>query len=426
MRARAATVLMAALLCATACKKKEEQPAAPPAPEQPRAPAGDADAHARALAHRLIIVDGHIDLPDRLHDGLDGKGAITEDPSQRTARGDFDAVRAREGGLDAPFMSIYIPSRYQKSGGARALADQLIDMVVAMAKDHPEVFALATDPAQIDANHRAGLVSLPMGIENGAAIEGDLANLKHFYDRGVRYMTLTHAEDNRICDSSYAGTYTHHGLSDFGKQVVAEMNRLGMMIDISHVSDDTFMQVLALSKAPVIASHSSLRHFTPGFERNVSDEMLRALAANGGIIMINFGSPFVDADSNAEYVKRHQEGKAWAAKQGLDPADPATDRKIDEQQKDLPPIPLTSVSKVADNIQYAVKIAGIDHVGLGSDFDGLGPTLPVGLEDVSRYPALLAELIRRGFSDEELGKICSGNIFRVWRAVKAHAAASPE
>ncbi len=417
--------LAVVLLGATACKKKNDEHAPAPAPEPPAKPTVDAEAHARELAHRFIIVDGHIDLPYRLQEGLDASGAITEDPSQRTAKGDFDAVRAKEGGLDAPFMSIYIPSRYQTSGGAKALADHLIDMVDKLAADHPDVFALAKDPDEIEANHRAGKISLPMGMENGAGIEGDLANLKHFYDRGIRYITLTHAKDNLICDSSYDDAHTHKGLSDFGKKVVAEMNRLGIMVDISHVSDDTFMQVLELSKAPVIASHSSLRHFVPGFERDVSDDMLRALAAKDGVIMINFGSTFVDAESHQSGEKREAEGKAWAVKQGLDPEDHDVQKKIEEHQKELPPIRLASVAKVADNIQYAVKLVGIDHVGLGSDFDGLGPTLPVGLEDASRYPALIAELVRRGFSDEEIGKICSGNIFRVWRAVKAHAAASP-
>src|SRR5690606_15491210 len=207
-----------------------------------------------------------------------------------------DYERAKKGGLDAPFMSIYIPASYQnKPDFGKALADSLIDMVRQIATGLPDKFALALTPDDIERNAAAGKISLPMGMENGAPIGKSLANIKYFYDRGIRYITLTHSRDNQICDSSYDTKHTWNGLSPFGVEVVKEMNRVGIMVDISHVSDSAFYDVIAVSSAPVIASHSSCRHFTPGFERNMSDDMIRALARNGGVIQINFGATFVDS-----------------------------------------------------------------------------------------------------------------------------------
>lgn len=403
--------------------KTEGEPQTKPAPA-PEAKKTRADMMARAneLAQKFTIVDGHIDLPYRLVGGKDAEGNITEDVSVRTDKGDFDYVRAKAGGLDAPFMSIYVPAKHQKDGGAKKLADELIDLVASLAKDHPDKFALATSPEDVRTIKAAGKVALPMGIENGAAIEGDLANLAYFRERGVRYMTLTHAKDNRICDSSYDESRTHKGLSEFGKKVVPEMNRVGIMIDISHVSDDTFWQVLELTKVPVIASHSSLRHFVPGFHRNMDDKMVAAIKGNGGVIMINFGSTFVDAESNKQGVARRKAGEEYAAREGLDRTKPDDREKIMAHMQSLGPMKLADVDKVADHIERVVELAGIDHVGFGSDFDGVGPTLPNGLEDASKYPALIAELLARGWSEEDIGKLCSGNVLRVWQAAEDYAA----
>lgn len=239
-----------------------------------------------------MIVGGHIDLPFRLLMGqVNGKPG--EDVSRATQAGDFDLPRAKRGGLNAPFMSIYVPSKYQKAGGAKALADSLIDSVENIVKEHPSKFAMARTPAQVRNNFKAGKLSFRLGIENGAALEGELANVAHFRKRGVSYITLTHAEDNALCDSSYAKDHTRKGLSKFGKKAIAEMNKFGILVDVSHVSDAAFVQAVETSKVPVVASHSSLRHFVPGFERNVSDAMLQKLAAAGGVIMINFGSGFL-------------------------------------------------------------------------------------------------------------------------------------
>ncbi|MBW3546434.1 MAG: dipeptidase, partial [Bacteroidetes bacterium] len=245
---------------------------------------------AKVLARRFLILDGHVDLPYRLQNNK-------ADVSEQTADGDFDYVRAKAGGLNAPFMSIYIPAAYEKNGGGKALADRLIGMVEQLIKDHPDKFAPAHASAQVRENFKKGLISLPLGMENGTPIAGKLENLDYFYDKGIRYITLAHSKSNHICDSSYDPDRRWGGLSPFGKEVVQHMNRLGIMVDVSHISDSAFYQVLRITKAPVIASHSSCRHFTPGFERNMSDKMIKALARNGGVIQINFGSTFIAQES---------------------------------------------------------------------------------------------------------------------------------
>lgn len=422
---------LACVIALAGCKKKDDQQQRP-APRPTAASKADAGStpavtieRATELAKRFVIVDGHVDLPWRMSKKLGDDGKPTIDPGKATDGGDFDHPRAVAGGLDAPFMSIYIPARYQKEGGAKKLADKLIDMVEGLAKAHPDKFALATSPDQILANTKAGLVSLPMGIENGAAIEGKLENLEHFYERGVRYITLTHSKDNLICDSSYDDARTHKGLSALGKKVVAEMNRLGIMIDISHVSDDTFFQVVKLSKVPVIASHSSARKFTPGFERNMSDEMIKKLAANGGVIMINYGSSFV-TKSGLAYRKARKAATARLKKEHkLGDHAPELDALLDKWKSEHP-FPYADVSDVADHIEHVIALVGVDHVGLGSDFDGVGDTLPAGLKDVSQIPNLVKVLLERGRSEKDIEKILGGNVMRVWRAVEAHAAASRE
>ena len=239
------------------------------------------------LAQKFIITDGHIDVPWRLNKGY-------EDLSVRTKTGDFDYVRAKEGGLDVPFMSIYIPSSYIETGGAKEKADSLIDMVNQMADKDPDKFEVAYSLADANRIFQEGKIALPMGMENGVGIEDDLSNLKYFYDRGIRYITLTHSKDNLICDSSYDESEdTWGGLSPYGRKVVKEMNRLGIMVDISHVTDEVINQVMDMSDVPVIASHSSCRHFTKGWERNMGDAEIRRLKENGGVIQINFGSRFV-------------------------------------------------------------------------------------------------------------------------------------
>ena len=263
------------------------------------------------LAHDYIITDGHVDLPYRLKVK---NFRLTKEYigiPVKTDEGDFDYERAKEGGLDAPFMSIFIPADNQKTEGAsKLLADSLIDMVSGIADAHPDKFAIAVSPADVKKQFKKGLISLPMGMENGAPIEKDLANVAYFHQRGIRYITLTHSKDNNICDSSYDTTRTWNGLSPFGREVVLEMNRVGIMVDISHVSDSTFYQVMELTKAPCIASHSSCRKYTPGFERNMNDDMIKRLGENGGVIQINFGSTFLDGNIQEHWDKKREELRA--------------------------------------------------------------------------------------------------------------------
>jgi membrane dipeptidase len=339
-----------------------------------------------------------------------------EDISIRTEKGDFDYIRSKEGGLDAPFMSIYIPSEYQETGGSKALADSLIDMVEGLVAKDPDKFALAFSPDMVEQNFKNELISLPMGMENGAPVESDLGNLKHFFDRGIRYITLTHARDNEICDSSYDTTRTWNGVSPFGREVVAEMNQLGIMVDISHVSDSAFYQVMRITKAPAIASHSSCRAFTPGFERNMNDDMIKKLGENGGVILINFGSTFLDSVSVRKQMENERHIERWLAENLLNEKDSLALVYINDYNAAHPMY--SDVSVVADHIDHVVSLAGIDHVGLGSDFDGVGDSLPNGLKDVSMYPNLIFELLKRDYSEEDIAKICSGNFFRVWREVE--------
>ncbi len=378
----------------------------------------DEELHAKAdsLAHAIIIVDGHVDLPYRLRVikfRLDRE--YLGIPIQ-SADGDFDYERAKKGGLDVPFMSIYIPSENQKlPDSGKVLADSLINMIEGITKAHPDKFAFAGTPADAEKNFKEGKISLPMGMENGAPLGNDLNNVKYFYDRGIRYITLTHAKDNQICDSSYDPTNTWNGLSEFGEKVVAEMNRVGIMVDISHVSDSTFYDVLKITKAPLIASHSSCRYFTPGFQRNMSDDMIKALAKNDGVIQINFGASFLDSVARTNNNLRDSLEKILRQK-GLTSKDSAAQSVIKEFGKNHEEL-FSDVLRVADHIDHVVKLVGINHVGIGSDYDGVGDSLPLGLKDVSTYPNLIYELLKRGYSDEDIAKICSGNVFRVWNKV---------
>ena len=371
---------------------------------------------ARLLSEELIIVDGHVDLPHRLRlSSVDGR--LTEDVSLRTEAGHFDYPRARAGGLDAPFMSIYVPVTYQASGRARALADQLIDRVEQLTREHPAEFALAASPEAVRKNSAAGKISLPLGIENGAALEGRLENVLHFRRRGVSYITLTHSRNNDLAGSSYEPLPTQKGLTPLGREVVLEMNKVGIMIDLSHASDPTFAEVVRLSRAPVIASHSSLRHFVPGFLRNVSDALLTELAQHGGVVMINFGSEFLLPEANEVVLKRWQLAAEFAEKHGLNREKPADRKRIDDYLAATLPVPNASVEDVADHIDRVKQLVGIDHVGIGSDFDGVGDSLPTGLKDVSQYPNLIEVLLARGYTVAELEQICSGNVLRVWQRV---------
>jgi len=369
---------------------------------------------AEDLAQKFMIVDGHVDIPYRIFE----HGAMI-DISKRTPDGDFDYVRAKAGGLSAPFMSIYVPADLQK-GGAKAHADTLIDLVEDFEKRWPDKFAVAHSTSDVEAQFAKGLISLPLGMENGAPIEGDFANLEHFYKRGIRYITLAHSRANHICDSSYDPERKWKGLSPFGKKLIPEMNRLGIMVDISHVSDDTFWQVMNLTKAPAIASHSSCRHFTPGFERNMSDEMVKRLAENGGVIMINFGSTFISGEIRAKRDEARRQINTWLEENNLSRDDPRARSHIEKVRAESRRF--ADVTDVADHFDHVVELVGIEHVGFGSDYDGVGDSLPTGLKDPSYFPNLIFHLLQRGYSEADIEKICYGNVMRVWKEVERIAA----
>lgn len=360
------------------------------------------------LAQEYMIIDTHQDVPWRI-------GKKYEDISKRTKTGDFDYPRARRGGLDAAFMAAYVSPEYEEKGGAKAYADGVIDMVQGWARKWPGKFVLAGSPEDLREQFGQGRVSIVPAIENGAPIEGNIDNLAHFNSRGVRYITLVHSKNNHICDSSYDPERKWHGLSPFGEKVVPEMNRLGMIIDVSHASDEAFYHIVELSKAPVVATHSSCRHFTPDWERNMDDAMIKLLADKGGVIQINFGSMFVNTDVNRRFVGRKTHILEHIKANNLQEAE--QEAYVKKYCK-AHPIGEADVSDVAAHIDHVVKLVGIDYVGLGSDFDGVGEDLPTGLKDVSGYPNLIGELLKRGYTGEDIEKICSGNFLRVWSEVR--------
>lgn len=391
------------LLLATGCG---QQPVERPAAE-------DVKRRAVELAHETLIFDTHIDLPYRLY-------REQVDLTERTGTGHIDGPRAREGGLDAAFMAVYVPPRLHGTPRATELADELIDLVEDLERRWPDWFTVAHSPGDVREAFAEGTIALPLGIENGSAIGEDLDLLDHFHERGVRYITLAHGENNQICDSSYADEPTWGGLSPFGREVVARMNRLGIMVDVSHVTDAAFWDVLEVASVPPIASHSSCRAFTPGWERNMSDEMIVALAEAGGVIQIAFGSSFLSKEAN------ERSSAVWGA-YGRYLREHDLSGDSEEAQKyraqlieENPPVPVT-VAQLVDHIDHVVELVGVDHVGFGSDFDGVSE-LPEGLGDVSGYPNVIAELLRRGYSEADIRKICGENILRVWENVETAAA----
>ena len=368
---------------------------------------------ASLLARNTMIVDTHIDVPYRLKDEW-------VDVTQSTTGGDFDYERARSGGLNIPFMSIYTPAEAEEEGTSYELANQLIDSVEALVGRAPGKFAIvkSTDDAK-EAMER-GLIGLAMGMENGSPIDEKLDNVNFFHDRGISYITLTHSLSNHISDSSYDEERKWNGLSPFGKEVVERMNRVGVMIDISHVSDEAFYQVMELSRTPVIASHSSARQFTPGWERNMSNDMIKALAKNGGVIQINFGSGFLNLPARESYDAMKELRNDYLDSNGLDEhGDEA--KQFEKDYRLEHPYPFATIDDLVANFQHVIGLVGPEHVGIGSDFDGVGDSLPEGMKDVSYYPALIAELLKLEYTVDNIRAIMGGNLMRVWREVEDYA-----
>jgi len=372
---------------------------------------------AREIAQKFVIIDTHIDVPYRIE-------ATWADVTVAAEDGEFDYPRAVKGGLNIPFMSIYTPADLEKEDGDASanyeLANRLIDSVEALAARAPQKFMLVSSVADAEKAVKSGRIGLAMGMENGSPINHKLENIRFFADRGIRYITLAHGLSNHISDSSYDENHQWNGLSPFGKEVVAEMNRVGVMIDISHVSDEAFFQVMELSKVPVIASHSSPRHFTPGWERNMSDDMIKALAKNGGVIQINFGSSFLSQKSKTWYDTMDELRTAYLEENGLD----EESEEASQFEKDYRlehPYPYATLDDLVASFEHVIKLVGAEHVGIGSDFDGVGDSLPENMKDVSYYPALVEALLKREYPVDTIRAIMGGNLLRVWREVEAYA-----
>ena len=374
------------------------------------------DAH--EIAQDSLILDSHIDVPYRLWQ-QDLAGLEIDDISS-TSNGDFDFIRARKGGLNIPFFSIYLPASTQEEGTSHQMANELIDMIEDIITLHSDKFILIKSVDDISSITKKNIVGIALGMENGAPIEGDLSRVQYYFDRGIRYITLTHSKTNHISDSSYDENNQWHGLSEFGKNLIEEMNNVGIMIDISHVNDEAFYQAIELSKTPVIASHSSLRHFTPGFQRNVDDAMLNKLAKKGGVIQINFGSNFI-SQRPRDYINKMNNFLDLTFGQKREGV---SEQDITEARKEFftkNPYPFATLDEVIDHFVRVINLVGIDHVGIGSDYDGVGDTLPIGLKDVSTYPKLIQGLLERGYSREDIEKILGGNLIRVWKEVEEYA-----
>jgi membrane dipeptidase len=409
---------------ASAAASHEAAAKASPTPEPPR-PGETLEERATRLHRQAIIVDGHNDIPSVMLAG-------DYDLGTSSTRTHTDLARLKEGGLTAEFFSIYVDRGLAdkptvKGGGSLRRAIDLIDVTYRQVERHPAELLLATTAADIRRAKREGKVAVLMGVEGGHAIENSLFALRTLYRLGARYMTLTHTNTNEWADSSgFSGPpeVRHHGLSPFGEEVVREMQRIGMLVDVSHVSDETFWSVIKSAKTPVIASHSSSRAVADN-RRNLDDEMLRGLAKNGGVAMVNFWSLFLSSSYGAASQKWFaKNGKAFTELRARLHDDPLAFRDaLDKLRAGSEPMPRVPLSVLIDHIDHMVAVAGIDHVGLGSDFDGVD-ALPEGLTGVESLPRITLELVKHGYADGDILKILGGNFLRVLEAAEAYARAT--
>jgi membrane dipeptidase len=364
---------------------------------------------ARRIQAEAILVDGHNDLPWELR-VKSNSGFTTFDISRPQPRLMTDIPRLRAGGVGAQFWSVFVPAETEKDHTAVTKTLEQIDVVHRMIRQYPNDFALALTTDDIYRIHKEGKIASLIGIEGGYSIDNSLGVLRMMYALGVRYMTLTHSASLDWADSA-TDEPKAHGLSKFGEQVVAEMNRLGMLVDISHISAETMRQVLRIAKAPVIASHSSA-FAVAGHPRNVPDDVLKLVAHNGGVIMVNFYPSFILPEGARQYELGRE-----LKKQYPDEKDFRNALRKWERDNPLPP---ATVHHVVDHIEHIIQVAGIDHVGLGSDFDGI-PHVPQQLEDVSKYPVITQVLLDRGYTKEQILKVLGGNLLRAMRQAEVVA-----
>jgi membrane dipeptidase len=387
--------------------RAQQAPAASPAPDPALL------ARARRLHAQVPLVDGHNDLAWEIRE-KGGSDPARMDPEKGIPALMTDVPRLRAGGVGGVFWAAYVPVEFAGHGAARVALEQ-IDLIHRMT-EHSPAMETALTAADVRRSFRRHRVASLIGIEGGHAIENSLGTLRQFYAMGVRYMTLTHVNTIDWADAA-TDSARHGGLTPFGEEVVREMNRLGMLVDLSHVSDGTMRDALRVSQAPVIFSHSSARAVAD-HPRNVPDDVLALLPANGGVVMTNFYSAFVDPQAAAIMHDMVGVERGFKAQHPSDPA--AVDAAMDAWRA-AHPIPRGSVATVADHVDHLVKVAGIDHVGIGSDFDGISTT-PVGLEDVSTFPNLTAELLRRGYADGDVKKILGLNVLRAMEQAERVAA----
>lgn len=376
------------------------------------------EARARRILERTPLIDGHNDLPWALRQGHGSDPHAVDLTTNLEASTDLhtDISRLRAGGVGGQFWSVYVPASLEPVEAAKATFEQ-IDVVRRMVAAHPEAFELATTAADVQRIHRRGRIASLMGIEGGYSIDDSLGLLREFHQAGVRYMTLTHSTTTTWADSA-TDAPKWGGLSPFGEQVVKEMNRLGMMVDLSHVSEDTMLDAMRVSEAPVIFSHSSARAVTD-HPRNAPDSVLRMMPQDGGVVMVTFVPGFVNEQVRAWGAARSAED---ARLKSLHPGDPGAVTAGLQAWAAANPAPRASIDDVLAHIQHVRDVAGVDHVGLGGDFDGVG-SLPDGLEGVDAYPRLLAALMANGWSEADIRKLAGENVLRVMRAVEAVAAA---
>jgi membrane dipeptidase len=367
--------------------------------------------HAEAILSRHPVIDGHNDLAWAIRENAAAPRDVAAYDLRGRAKGATDLERLRQGHVGGQFWSVYVPADLD-AGFARTQLEQ-IDIARRVIERYPDRLAFATTADDVERALRDGRVASLLGMEGGHAIESSLGALRAFYALGVRYMTLTHSKTLDWADSA-TDAPRHGGLTRFGEEVVREMNRLGMLVDLSHVSEESMDDALRVSEAPVIFSHSSARAICP-HPRNVPDAILERLKANGGIVMVTFVSAFVSPEFAKASEPLWQEYERRT--KGQDDAE--RERIAREISQRMPKIEVT-IAQVADHVEHVRQVAGADHVGLGGDYDG-NDSWPRGLEDVSGYPRLFAELVRRGWSDEDLGKLASGNLLRVLREAEAVA-----
>lgn len=352
----------------------------------------------------MFLLDSHCDTPSQI--------LRLRDLSKDNEYAHVDFPKLKRGGVDGAFFALYSPASLGNEE-AYSYVHRLLGGVRKVLQSHPDTAALAVSESDAMENKNNGMFSVFLGLENGSPIGHDLKRLQEFYDAGVRYMTLCHSADNDICDSCASKNKTWHGISPFGREVIAEMNRLGMLIDVSHISDEAFYDVVRCSAKPVVATHSCCRALAD-HPRNMTDDMIRTLAASGGVIQINFYPLFLDSAFKSVLDGSHimEYGEEVEARFINDPADPEKRKAWNAVQRELMELPRPSFRVIADHIDHVVGLVGIDHVGIGSDFDGIEVT-PDGMEDISMIPALFDELAARGYSQADLDKIASGNFFRV-------------